>query len=154
MHICLLPLILALGSCAPLAIYYKPGVPVARLQADTNTCAVSALQSVPVNTQIFQDPPRYIPGRRRCNGAGNCTTRGGYYVSGQIYSVDVNEKLRRQTRDQCMAAKGYAPVSIPPCPDNIARAAPPGATTTLPPLDERSCVIRNKDGSYQIVTRG
>jgi hypothetical protein len=31
-------------------------------------------------------------------------------------------------------------------------AAPAGRTTVLPRLAENSCVIRNRDGSWQIVT--
>jgi hypothetical protein len=53
-----------------------------------------------------------------------------------------------------MADQGFVPVSIPACPSAVAQAAPQRATTTLPPLNDKSCVIRNDDGSFQIVTRG
>ena len=53
-----------------------------------------------------------------------------------------------------MADAGFAPVSIPQCPAGIAKAAPQGRTTALPALTDNACVIRNDDGSFQIVTRG
>lgn len=143
---------LLLGACAPLTIYHRAGVSVTRMERDTNACAVQALAQVPVNTQIRQTPPRYIPGRRICDGDGNCSISEGFYVPGHIYTVDVNKPLRRQTERQCMANRGYAPVSIPPCPAGVAQAVEPGRTTTLPPLRDGSCVIRNQDGSWQIVT--
>ena len=144
--------LISLASCAPLTIYHRAGASVTRMQSDANACSVNSLKSVPVNTQIRQTPPRYIPGRRTCDAAGNCTEQPGFYVPGEIYTVDANKTLRRQTEVQCMAAKGYAPVSIPPCTDRVARSVPPRATTTLPPLTDGSCVIRNQDGSWQIVT--
>jgi hypothetical protein len=52
-----------------------------------------------------------------------------------------------------MMARGYAPVSIPPCPDAVARATPAGVTKRLPKLGRAACVIRNSDGSFQIVNR-
>ena len=69
-------------------------------------------------------------------------------------TFDPNEDLRNRVEAQCMADKGFAPVSIPACPRNVARAAPTRATTTLPALNPKSCVIRNSDGSFQIVTQG
>lgn len=144
--------LVGLTACAPLTIYHRTGASVNRMQQDTNTCSVRALGAVPVNTQIRQSPPRYIPGRRTCDESGNCTEQPGFYVPGEIYTVDVNKKLRRQTEMQCMAKKGYVPVSIPQCSDRIARSVTPQATTKLPPLTETSCVIRNTDGSWQIIT--
>jgi len=143
-----------LAGCAPLSIYYKPGVTVAMMERDTHACAVASLRDVPVNTQIRRTPARYIPGRRVCDAAGACTTTEGYYIPGEIYTVDVNKRLRAQVENQCMADRGYAPVSIPPCPDGVARAAPAAQTTVLPALSAQSCVIRNSDGSFQIVTKG
>jgi hypothetical protein len=145
---------LALGACAPLETYYRPGVSVAVMERDTTACKVSALQDVPPSTQVRRAPPRYVPPRRQCNAAGDCRTRGGYYLPGEVYTFDPNDRLRKRVEAQCMADKGYAPVSIPPCPDAVKRAAPVAATRTLPVLTASSCVIRNRGGTYQIVTRG
>lgn len=143
-----------LAACAPLETYYKAGASVATVNRDTTACEVSALQKVPQVLQIRRKPPRFIPGRRVCDAAGNCTTAPGYYIDGGVESYDPNLGLRQRVELQCMADKGYTPVSIPPCPDSVAKAAPPAATTRLPTLKEGSCVIRNRDGSFQIVTRG
>ncbi|APE45364.1 hypothetical protein BOO69_07750 [Sulfitobacter alexandrii] len=151
--IALLGLGLATG-CAPLTTYYKPGVAVDRLNRDTTACQVSALRDVPASTQVRRIPPEFVPPRRRCDSAGNCSVVPGYYIPGETVSFDPNDGLRDRVERQCMADKGYAPVSIPPCPDTIARAAPPAATRVLPALGPRACVIRNRDGSFQIVNRG
>ncbi|MCZ4254936.1 hypothetical protein PVW51_13280 [Sulfitobacter sp. PR48] len=142
------------ASCAPLTTYYKPGVAVDRLNRDTTACQVAALRDVPASTQVRRLPPEFIPPRRRCDSAGNCTVVPGYYIPGETISFDPNDGLRKRVEQQCMADRGYAPVSIPPCPDNVARAAPPAATRVLPALGPESCAIRNRDGSFQIVNRG
>lgn len=144
----------ALAACAPLETYYKPGVSVARVNRDTTACEVRALRDVPPSTITRRRPPIYIPGRRHCDADGNCVSRPGHYVPGGFETFDPNDGLRLRVERQCMADKGYAPVSIPVCPDSVANAVPPRATTRLPNLTEGSCVIRNKDGSFQIVNRG
>ena len=146
--------VLFLVGCAPLNTYYKPGVSVNALERQTTACQTRALREVPSSTQVRRTPPRYIPGSRVCNAAGTCVTRPGRYIPGELVTFDPNDGLRKRVEAQCMADKGYAPVSIPPCPDSIARATPARATTTLPNLNRNSCVIRNSDGSFQIVTRG
>lgn len=143
---------LLFSACAPMALYYRPGVPVARMQADTTRCEVRALREAPVATRIRQYPPRYIPARRICNSAGECWTRPGYWVEGPIYTEDANAGLRARVMRLCMAEKGYDPVTLPPCPAEIRRATPPAATRVLPRLTAQACVIRNNDGTWQIVT--
>ncbi len=143
-----------LAACQPLEIYYAEGAPIGRLQEDQLDCEVRALRDVPVATQIRRTPPVFIPPRQYCDAAGNCYTRGGYWEPGTTYTVDVNASLRERVEQSCMAKRGYRPVSIPPCPASVANAAPPGFTTRLPTLTENSCVIRNRDGSWQIVNRG
>ena len=144
----------ALAGCAPLSIYHKPGVSVTRMQSDQTNCEVAALRDAPVATQIRQRPPVFVPPRKICDAAGTCYTEPGYWVQGEIYTVDVNADLRGRVQTQCMAQKGYQPVSIPLCSASLARAAPPGQTTTLPRLTEQSCAIRNRDGTWQIVSQG
>jgi len=145
---------LALAACAPLNIYYKPGASVAVVQRQTTACQVEALAKVPASTRIVREPPYYVPPRVNCNSEGKCVTIPGYFEPGEIYTYDPNDGLRKRVEVQCMADAGFAPASIPPCPPGVAKAAPVRATTTLPALSETSCVIRNKDGSFQIVNQG
>tara|TARA_R110002124_G_C8718378_1_gene495510 strand:- start:194 stop:667 length:474 start_codon:yes stop_codon:yes gene_type:complete len=143
-----------LAGCTPLDTYYKPGATVANMQRTTTECAVSALEKVPPSTQLVRDPPQFVPPHQRCNGQGQCHVTPGYFVPGAVYEVDPNAQLRRRVVGQCMTDAGFAPVSIPACPTNVAKAAPRASTTTLPALNANSCAIRNRDGSFQIVTRG
>lgn len=152
LRLILAAVVLTLSGCLPLSTYYKTGVPVAQLQSDTTACEINALRDVPVATRIKTTPPRYIPPRKFCKPDGSCVQKGGHWIEGEVYSYDANKSLRGRAKAQCMAAKGYRPVEIPPCPDRIARSVPPAATKTLPTLTPSSCVIRNKGGSWQIVT--
>lgn len=145
--------LLVLTSCAPLSIYHREGAPVSRMQSDLLSCEISALADVPVNNQIRQEPPVYIPARRYCDADGHCYTRGGYFEAGRIYTVDVNADLRDRAETQCMANEGYMPVTIPNCPNSVFRAVPQASTEVLPRLNPRSCAIRYQDGSWQIVTQ-
>lgn len=147
--------LLAATACAPLTTYYKPGASVAALNRQTTACQVKALRDVPASTQVRRLPPEYVPARHHCTAPGNCViTRHAYVIPGEVVTFDPNDGLRKRVEGQCMADQGYAPVSIPPCPDRVARATPARATKVLPNLNEQSCVIRNSDGSFQIVTRG
>ncbi|WP_050928462.1 hypothetical protein [Aestuariivita boseongensis] len=150
----MLILVALLGACQPMSIYYRAGVSVAKAEDDKLNCEVAALKDAPVATQIRREPSVFVPPRQICNAAGVCTVRGGYWLPGRTYTVDVNASLRGRLVDRCMAQKGYQPVSIPPCPQSVADAAPGGATRTLPTLTPSSCVIRNPDGSFLIVNRG
>lgn len=142
---------LVLSACAPLSIYHRPGASVSRMQSDTTDCQVAALRDAPVANQVRQRPPILIPGNRVCDGAGNCWVRPGYWVGGALYTVDVNSDLRARVTDQCMARRGYRPVTIPPCTGAVRSAAPPRQTTTLPALTSTSCVIDYDGGQWQIV---
>ena len=146
--------LLVVGACAPLQTYYKPGASVSMLNRDTTACEVKALRDVPPSTLTRRKPPVFVAGNRVCNAAGQCAVTPGYYVPGGFETYDPNDGLRLRVERQCMADKGYAPVSIPPCPDSVKNAAPVRATTTLPTLTQSSCVIRNSDGTFQIVNRG
>jgi hypothetical protein len=146
--------LLLCAACTPLSLYYKPGVSVRGMEQDTLACQVEALDKAPVANQLRQEPPIYVPPRQICNSHGACHTRPGHWVQGAIYTVDVNEPLRKRVEQSCMARKGYAPAQIPVCSSDVKRAAPPGQTTRLPALTENSCVIRNDDGSFQIVNAG
>lgn len=91
-------LTLALPACAPLTLYYKAGTPVATVQRDTTACQVVALRDAPVANQVRRTPPRYVPPRRVCNASGACSTTGGYYLPGDVYTVDVNAPLRKGSK--------------------------------------------------------
>jgi len=149
----LLCLGLLLAACAPMTLYYRSGVSVAKMQQDTTRCEVRALREAPVATQIRQYPPTYIPGGRVCNERGECWTRPGRWIEGPIYTVDVNARLRARVMALCMAEKGYDEVTLPNCPPEVRNATPPGVTTVLPRLTQEACVIRNDDGTWQIVAR-
>lgn len=142
---------LVVGACGPLSLYYQPGVQVTRMQSDATRCEVEALRDAPVANQIRQRPPIYFPGGRYCTNSG-CYYNPGYWADGGLYTVDLNQDLRRQVLDMCMAQKGYQPVSIPRCAANVASVAPRASTSTLPALTQNSCAIRYDDGSWQIVT--
>lgn len=149
----LLAIAAALSACASLDTYYKPGASLALVERETTACEVKALQDVPVTTLVRRKPPIFVPGNRTCDANGNCIQAPGHYIPGGFESYDPNEGLRFRVERQCMADKGFVPVSIPACPDSVASTAPAGATTRLPTLTEGSCVIRNSDGSIQIVNR-
>ncbi len=148
--------LVALGAaaCAPLNTYYKPGANLEQVSRATTLCEVQALRDVPASTQIRRSPPRYVKPRKTCDANNSCTTTKGFFIPGEMVTFDPNVDLRKRVETQCMADRGFAPVSIPPCPSGVARTAPARATTTLPALNPNSCVIRNSNGSFQIVTRG
>ena len=149
----LLPL-MVLTSCGPLSLYSREGESVSRLQAETTACQVAALKDAPVANQIRQTPPTYWPGRTYCDGNGRCHRTAGWWEPGRIYTVDVNKGLRNTVEAQCMAEKGFRPVSLPPCKSGVKSSVPPGRTTTLPPLSPQSCFVKFDDGSFQIITPG
>jgi len=144
--------LLVLSGCLPVSTYYAEGVSLAQLERDNTRCDVQALRAAPVANQTRQGAPRYVP-RRVCDAAGNCYDRGGYWVPGEIYTVDVNAGLRTRVKALCMGDRGYRPVELPACPQAVARAAPPGPSPVLPRLNPNSCAIRT-DGGIRIVTRG
>ncbi|GFE50179.1 hypothetical protein So717_19320 [Roseobacter cerasinus] len=150
---CLILSAVVLSSCAPLSIYHREGVAVSRMQSDLLSCEITALANVPVNNQIRQEPPVYVPARRHCDSSGACTTRGGYFREGRIFTVDLNADLRERAEVQCMAERNYTPVTVPNCPSAVFRAAPKASTQVLPRLRSNSCAIKYRDGTWQIVTR-
>ncbi len=146
--------VLTLTSCGPLSMYYREGESVSRMQTDTTECRVQAVNNVPVATQVRQSPPTYWPGRTYCHGNGRCYRSAGWWQPGQVYTVDVNQGLRNNVEAQCMARKGYRPVSLPPCRQNVKSRVPAQRTTQLPPLSTESCFVKFNDGAFQIITPG
>ena len=150
--LCLAFCLLFLSGCLPVSTYYAEGVSAAQLARDDTGCDVAALRDAPVANQTRQSPPILVP-QRVCNAAGQCYNRGGYWVPGELYTVDVNAELRQRIKAQCMADRGYRPVELPACPKGVAQAAPPGPSPVLPRLNANSCAIRT-DGGLRIVTQG
>ncbi|AZV78192.1 hypothetical protein EBB79_10100 [Parasedimentitalea marina] len=147
------PILLGLVSCTPLTLYYKPGAEVSRMQTDTLGCETQALKDAPVANEVRQSAPVFYPGDRYCDGT-NCHYSPGYWIPGHIYTVDVNLDLRRRVEQNCMAVKGYQRIQLQNCNLSIAKAAGTAQTTRLPQLSDKSCAIKNKDGSFQIVEPG
>jgi len=141
-----------LTGCGPLSIYYREGVSVTRQQSDTLDCEVKALRDAPVANKVQQSPPIFYPGRTVCNAAGQCYTTPGSWAPGSVYTVDVNSGLRARVEQQCMAAKGYAPVELPRCREAVAAQVQPVRGAKLPALGPTSCVVTYQDGSFQVVT--
>ncbi len=146
--------LLILSACGPLSLYYREGESVSRMQNETTNCQVQALKDAPVANQVRQSPPVYWPGRTYCDGRGRCYRNPGWWEPGRVYTVDVNQGLRNKVEAQCMAQKGYRPVSLPPCKQGVKSRVPPIRTTTLPPLSSASCFVKFDDGSFQIITPG
>jgi hypothetical protein len=144
-------LLLGVAACAPLSIYHRPGVAVAKMEDDLLGCQVVSLEQAPVASQVRQGPPIYVPGRYYCNKRGHCYRQYGYYIPGDIYTIDVNASLRRKLETRCMARKGYQRVEIPNCPAGVTMEPSPADTQVLPPLTENSCAIRGSGGTWQIV---
>lgn len=148
----LLALALVVG-CAPMGVYYKPGAQVATSQRAELACKVDAEQKVPVRNVTRVIPGPFIPPRKVCDAAGNCTIIPGRELPPRIVSEDANEGLRRDVVTQCMADKGYRFVRIPECSPGISQSVSPRQTKVYPRLQENSCVVRAR-GVWQIVTPG
>lgn len=145
-----LPL-LALTACGPLGTYYKVGVTQARLNTDITNCEVTAVQKVPPNKQIRRTPVYFTPASTTCDKNGKCTTVGGYFRGGDVYTVDVNEKLRGRVKAQCMSQKGYQHVEIPRCTSDQLRGKAVAPVQRLPRLSGAVCATKMRNGTLGIV---
>ena len=143
---------LALAACTPVSTFYREGASVNRLIADDTDCAVVAIAKAPVSNQVRRAPPRYVSGGTSCDANGTCVTRPGYFVPGEVFTVDVNAPLRSRVKSQCMFGRGYQLIDLPPCSGSVASSASP--FSRLPPLTEQSCAVRARDGTALAVTPG
>ena len=144
---------LLLAGCFSRTIHYKPGVAVAQADRDWLACRVKAEQDVPPRMVTQTIPGHWIPGRKHCPKPGQCHVTPGYWTPPRFYTEDINEGLRAHAAEQCMVERGYRKITLPPCPESVARAAPPGQTVVLPRLTPQSCVV-NRGQSWVIVNRG
>lgn len=142
---------LCLSACGPVSVYYQPDVTVARLNNDLLDCQVASLKDAPVASELRRGPPRYIPGYRYCDSKGRCYRSPGYFIPGEVYSVDVNARLRRDLENRCMARRGYIAIELPRCASGVTPADPTARTGRLPTLTENTCVARDAGGRWQIV---
>ena len=140
-----------LAGCGPVPVYYREGADVQRLKADTLSCQVSALEKAPVANEIRQRPPVYYPGGQYCRD-GNCWSRPGYWVDGGIYTVDVNQGLRRRLEQSCMAKKGYQEVPLRRCTTAEVGQRLAGQSSRLPPLTGDACVWKGPDNTLHVLT--
>ncbi|SLN12714.1 hypothetical protein PEL8287_00440 [Roseovarius litorisediminis] len=138
-------------ACAPLKIYYKEGVQVARMETDQTDCEISALEKVPKDIRTRYIPPTYTP-YQYCDRYGRCYWRQRLVSPGRHVSYDSNGPLRDKVTAQCMAQKGYQLVELPACGSAVTQSVPVHATQVLPRLGPKSCAIRLKSGRWQIVT--
>ena len=140
--------LLALASCGPLPVYYRDGSDQTRTNSDVTNCQVAALKAAPIALETRQHPPTYYPAERHCDG-DNCWVRPGYWVPGQIYTVDLNEALRQRVEQNCMAQKGYQRLELPRCDQaEIAALSSQEGPGGLTPY---SCALRQKDGNTIIL---
>jgi len=137
-----LPVVLA--ACAPLQVFDKQGVSVARLNSDLQACTAKATEAAPRDVQVFYDyervyRPRYYNGYRSGFGWEWERTRD---------IVDVNEAKRLELRDACMVSRGYTPGALPRC------QGAPQITTAYrqPAARENSCAVKLGNAGAVIVT--
>ncbi|WP_293576358.1 hypothetical protein [Phaeobacter sp.] len=130
--------LLGLLSCGPVPVYWQEDVSVQKRDRDLLSCEVNALKDAPVAIEQRQRPPVFRQGPVICH-AGTCARAPGYWADGAIYSVDVNKPLRSRLEQSCMAAKGYAEITLPRC----ARQRLDGAIRPerLSALSETSCAV-------------
>ncbi|MDQ2092818.1 hypothetical protein [Rhodalgimonas zhirmunskyi] len=146
---------LALVGCGPMGLYYKPGVSVAGAERDEITCAVKAERDVPVRNVSRVIPGQWVPGRKICRKPGQCRMTPGHRTPPQIITEDANLALRNKVAALCMKDRGYARISLPPCPPEIEKSVVPAITVTMPKrLSQNACVIRRKNGAFQVVDPG
>lgn len=148
-----LSVLVFLGACTPLGIYYKPNIAVATVERDKLNCKVEAANKVPVDNEIEIIPGAISPPREVCNSTGQCHVIPGRRAPNRVIVIDANEGLRRQVVGQCMRDLGYEYVKVPHC-DAKVKIAVPRQTSVLPRLSGTSCVVRGKRGAWQIVDPG
>ena len=141
----LLALALGAAACAPVELWYRPGVTQTRADRDLTDCEVAALAKVPVSTQIRRSPSYYLPPRRVCDTKGNCVLRPGRFVRGNVYSYDANAGLRQRVVAQCMADRGYRPVAVRRCEAGEVPARLRG-DAVLPVPGPEACAVRTRGG--------
>ncbi|MEM7075987.1 MAG: hypothetical protein AAGA28_17540 [Pseudomonadota bacterium] len=144
-------LILALSGCTPVSVYYQEGAEVSRIDSALTQCRVTALELVPVNERRRYIPPTYTY-RNYCSAPGACYTRRILINPGYWETYDANEGLRAEATQTCMSGSGFGRVSLPQCSPEVVERTTITRTRVQPPITDKSCIIRIRGGSYQIVT--
>jgi hypothetical protein len=111
-----------LAGCGP-QLRDNPGymfketpVTLAQKYDDTFECKVAAAQAIPTDKYTSRTPTYTTP--VSCNRFGYTTScTGGNTYGGNLITKDLNEDLRVEHKDRCMAKKGYkvTPFPIPEC---------------------------------------
>lgn len=119
---------------------YKPGATLAQKDTDVFNCNLKAANSVPVSNQTYSTPGYTTPVSCTTNyGYTSCT--GGNTIGGGIQTVDVNQSLRNQVKDRCLAEKGYqrTTIALPACEKESIPAGFVNAKTKLSTPVEGAC---------------
>ena len=150
-------IVAALAACVdttPVELSWRQGVSVSKLKSDSLNCEMAATRAVPINNQVgvtptYRTPVYQNPSYTSCYGGTysvSCTTTGGGFsggqtYGGQVYTYDANSGLRESYFNQCMAQRGYSPISIRPCTPSELKAATRklSGSSVLPPPSEVLC---------------
>lgn len=133
-------------------IDYREGATMAEVNRARDTCALAAETQAPYRPATRMEPGDWIPERKVCDAAGNCTIRPGRMGLPQIVRYDGNATRRVLLARTCLADKGFDRVSLPYCQSNVRNATPQAVTRVLPPLTPQSCIIGRGGSAYQIVS--
>lgn len=97
---------------------WKIGQNGAARETDITACEVESLSKVPRALTTNVTPVYRTPSNVQCTSYGystNCVDYGGQVYGGQAYTQDVNAGLRERVQWQCLARKGYTPITRPTC---------------------------------------
>ncbi|MEM6307607.1 MAG: hypothetical protein AAF701_06455 [Pseudomonadota bacterium] len=137
-------LIPVLWACSSERLWYKEGAAPTRIDRQLTSCQVSALDKVPVNTQINTTPTYRVPVETACDtrkqGEKTCHTTEYETRGGDVYSYDANTELRERVVAHCMGDLGYTQIELPYCESQMARIKAQGQTR-FPRLTDTSCVV-------------
>ncbi|WP_299481968.1 hypothetical protein [uncultured Roseibium sp.] len=137
--------LLLLAGCqtGPTTILYKQGSTFAQRQNAADACNIAALKAVPQSTAVASTPGYYNPGYTTCTPIGNsvsCSTVGGGYTPGSVYSYDPNQKLRNRQFAKCIVNKGFIAIEKPICPADSTAKYP----HRQPSEDQIQCVPKER----------
>ncbi len=101
-----------LASCAPPAVWVKPGATEADFQVSKGRCLAAAYAQVPAAPAVATVGSGYqAPTVTNCSAFGNfanCTTTGGQYTPPVSVPYDANAGVRRQVYNGCMYSEGWS----------------------------------------------
>ena len=139
---------LALSGCAvqpakETTLVHKTGSTIYSKQRDFDECKIASFRSIPQAIGHRTYGGSYDPGRTECvniNGSLSCRNIGAYYSPPQISNFDMNQRLRNDYVDRCIAAKGYKRYVKPYCDDDTGYSNREPA----PPISKIACINRKR----------